>query len=839
MTGATSPGYPRVDGHAVTPLVASVVGGPDGAPVPLDPDVADTWFVADAPAIVPAADEELVLRAGGLATVATVSLGDEVLLSSESMFATHAIDLGDRLRDGGRVEIHCQALAPLLAVPRRPRARWRSRIVRDNALRWFRTPIVGRAPGFAPGPATVGPWRPLWLEHRRRLVVEVCRVRAILDGDRGVVSIDAELRPLGTRRVLGVDVVVEGITGTVVSPLAMDAAEDGRVRVHGTATIEAAERWWPHTHGSPVRYAVRLSVVLDDGPLAIESSPVGFRTISAGRAADHDIERDGIDLHVNGVRVFARGALWLPLATPADRDPAADRRATLERVRDAGMNMLRLPGTAPYEAEAFHDECDELGILVWQDAAFANLDYPFADPAFAATATAEVTALLERIGGRPSTAVVCGNSEIEQQVAMLGLPAEQWRDPFFAETVPALVANAACDAIVVPSAPFGGERPFVPGQGIANYFGVGGYRRPLSDARLAGVRFASECLAFSNVPDDAAVARVLPDSPGDVVVHHPAWKAAVPRDSGTGWDFEDVRDHYLREAGIDPDALRRVDHARYLDRSRAITGELMAAVFGEWRRPASPSGGGLILWLRDLAPGAGWGILDDHGDPKVAYHHLRRALAPVAVWLTDEGLAGVAVHVANDRPTPLDARLRLTLARDGEVRVGDASHDVHLDPHDARTFDLETLLGGFVDASWSYRFGPPGQDVIVATLEQPADDAAPAFLSQAFLFPAGRPYAVLPADRFGLTACGERLPDGRASVTVRTRRVIDGVRIVAPGLVPTDDAFAVEPGGERRILLERGTTPLADDDRPAAGTLGWLTAPDLAGRLRIPLEAEA
>ena len=88
MTGATSPGYPRVDGHAVTPLVAALVGGPDGAPVPLDPDLADTWFVADAPAMVPAADEELVLRAGGLATVATVSLGDEVLLSSESMFAT-------------------------------------------------------------------------------------------------------------------------------------------------------------------------------------------------------------------------------------------------------------------------------------------------------------------------------------------------------------------------------------------------------------------------------------------------------------------------------------------------------------------------------------------------------------------------------------------------------------------------------------------------------------------------------------------------------------------------------------------------------------------------------
>ena len=41
--------------------------------------------------------------------------------------------------------------------------------------------------------------------------------------------------------------------------------------------------------------------------------------------------------------------------------------------------------------------------------------------------------------------------------------------------------------------------------------------------------------------------------------------------------------------------------------------------------------------------------------------------------MTDEGLEGVGVHVANDGPEPLAARLRVALYRDGEQPVGEAT----------------------------------------------------------------------------------------------------------------------------------------------------------------------
>src|SRR5438270_434419 len=65
-------------------------------------------------------------------------------------------------------------------------------------------------------------------------------------------------------------------------------------------------------------------------------------------------------------------------------DPA-DYRSSLEAARDAGMNMLRVSGTMVYEGDDFYDACDALGILVWQDFMFANMDYPVDDPAFAAS----------------------------------------------------------------------------------------------------------------------------------------------------------------------------------------------------------------------------------------------------------------------------------------------------------------------------------------------------------------------------------------------------------------------------------------------------------------------
>jgi beta-mannosidase len=255
----------------------------------------------------------------------------------------------------------------------------------------------------------------------------------------------------------------------------------------------------------------------------------------------------------------------------------------------------------------------------------------------------------------------------------------------------------------------------------------------------------------------------------------------------------------------------------------------MAELMAEWRRAASPCRGALVLWWKDMLPGAGLGVLDDQGLPKVAYHYLRRALAPVAVWMVDEGVNGVGVHVANERPEPLQARLRVALYRDGETQIAQASEEIVLAPRSVCERSVEGLIGRFVDAAWAYRFGPAAGDATFASLESAAGPAT--LLSQSVMFPAGRPISRESADRLGVAASASTQADGIVRLTVRSQRLLYGVRPQAPGFTPSDDAFSIEPGGERELLLI-----------PSTGSSTFsgasISAINLAGSVRAEVQPE-
>jgi beta-mannosidase len=692
------------------------------------------------------------------------------------MFLPVRVEVGELLARN-ELAIRFASLDAVLA-PRRPRARWRVARLAHRNLRWVRTSLLGRLVGAVPTPAPVGPWRPVRLvpdavPHvlSRRLVASCPEA-----GDGGTVDVEVALRAGTATPAVTVDLAGPSVVAGRSVAATVTATDDPRVwRVRATVELDTVERWWPRTHGEQPLYAVNLGIDGRDVPLG----RVGFRTVCV------DETGGAFQIVVNDVPIFVRGACWTPV-DPVSLDPdPGELERTLRLVVDGNLNMLRVSGDTVYESDAFHDLCDELGILVWQDCMLAFADPP-ADAAWEQSFLDEVRAQLGLLTGRPSVAVVSGGSEIAQQATYAGIALDAGL-PLLTERLPAVVHEALGDVPYVPTSPWGGDVPTRPDTGVSHYYGVGAYLRGLEDARLAAPRFAAECLAFAVPPERATVDEAFggPAAAG----HRPDWKRAVFRDAGASWDFEDVRDHYVRELfGVDPMTVRYSDPERYLDLGRAACAHLYAQNFAEWRRARSSSSGGLVFYFRDFLPGAGMGLVDAYGRPKAPWYTMRRVLAPIAVTVSDEGLNGLVAHVHNDTGEALSATVHVDLYVDGELLVDSAEREVKVEARGSLEVGVDAMFDGFRDLAWSHRFGPLAYDVVVVSL---FDDSGAA-LSQDVHLPGGlgRPFE----RDLGLVAEVAGAADASGwSVVISARRLGLAVHIDGPNCL-SDNWFAVLPG---------------------------------------------
>ena len=714
------------------------------------------------------------LRFEGLASWTEIWIDGALAAESRSMFQPLALSVDAPA--GVEIALCFRALAPKLAsAPRR--SRWRPAMIQPNGLRWFRTTALGSMPGWCPPGLPTGPFRPVQRVEIDKAATAIAGIdlRTTYDGGTGTVALTVSLAtdtgripPRGVMRCAGEEAALEL---TAVGTLS------------GTLGLPGIAPWFPHTHGDPALHGLTLLL----GDETIDLGRVGFRSLAVDRGADGE----GFGLVVNDVPVFCRGACW----SSADVVTLACGRAAyepwLKLARDAGMNMIRLPGVMTYENDAFFALCDELGIMVWQEMMLANFDYPQRDAGFCTAIRFEAETLLDRMQGSPSLAVVCGGSEVFQQAAMLGAPPEAWSGPVFDDILPEVVARLRPDIAYVPNSPSGGPLPFVADKGVTHYYGVGAYLRELEDARRAQIRFAAESLAFANVPEEISLSSGHPPP----LTHHPDWKRGVPRDLGASWDFEDVRDHYLGLLyRLDPASLRREDPKRYLALSRATSAEVMEQTFAEWRRPGSPTRGALVWLLQDLAPGAGWGVIASDGEPKAAWHGLARAFRPVQVTMTDEGVNGLMIHLVNERPRPLAAHLELTCWRDGQIAVAKASRVIALEAYGSASLSAFDILGRFFDISYAYRFGPPGHDATSAALRE---EQSGVVLAETFHFPLGRGHE---RHDLGLRATLERDGEGWA-LALSCRRLAQSVHIVDVNWRPEQSWFHLAPGVTKRVVL--------------------------------------
>jgi beta-mannosidase len=577
--------------------------------------------------------------------------------------------------------------------------------------------------------------------------------------------------------------------------------------------LARVEPWWPAGCGpdpSGPRHLYELSVAMEPSGSGPErghalKKRLGFRELEV--VAAEDAAGRSLTFRVNGRDVFCKGANWVP----ADALPSRWTRDRIDGLLDsavrANMNCLRAWGGGLYESEDFYDLCDEKGILVWQDFAFACALYP-SSPAFLAEVEAEARHQVKRLMDRPSLALWCGNNE---NLGALGWFSESKRDPMryavdydrlYEGTIGSVVRELDPGRTFWPSSPCAGPGEYsdnwhADGRGDMHFWSVWHEGKDFTEYYKVKPRFCSE-FGFQSFPNPGTVASFAPE--GERNVTSPVMEHHQRHPKGNALIL-DTMSRYFRmpRGGLETLYLSQVQQAI----------AIRTAV--EYWRSLKPTCMGTLYWqLNDVWPVSSWSSLDYDGGWKLLHYEARRFFESLhlALMPKDGTIRAIAVSdEESDRGGLLTIRLRRL---DGRVAKTFETRCVARSDSATELFRVDPASLGL----------PPEESFLEArlALDEKRGPGGPERRALAFLAEPKRCSLLDP----GLAA---RIAEGSAGpeLVLRAERPAFYVAAWTPGIQGgfEDSGFHLMPGEERRLAF----VPARGAPEPAAG--------ELAAALRI------
>ena len=220
---------------------------------------------------------------------------------------------------------------------------------------------------------------------------------------------------------------------------------------HIELSAPGAERWWPRSHGTPALHECVITLH-DAAGIVLDTwtRQVGFRDIAI--VSELDAIGRSFAIHVNGERVWVRGADWIPDHTYQTEVTQGRLQERIDQAVAANMDLLRIWGGGTFESDAFYDACDRAGILVWQDLPFACASYP-EDPETAANVAAEVRDAVARLGSPSQPGRLERLQRVHLGLVRLGLAGAARGSPVGPRLLPRAGASAARRARPRPAVP--------------------------------------------------------------------------------------------------------------------------------------------------------------------------------------------------------------------------------------------------------------------------------------------------------------------------------------------------------------------------------------------------
>ncbi len=683
--GAQSPGF---DDHAWLPI--DIPGGvhrtllaagriPDPFYDQNEKDVAwmeerEWWYRM--PLTIPEAPlnegERMLLVFTGVDTFATFYLDGQEIGRSENMFRPAEFDISEQAKPGATQTLAICFHPPLLAVEDRPKGPWPENDPRTA----MRKAQYGFGWDWGPRLPTIGLWRPAELRRVRGGTitgVHLTTVELAPDARQAVVKIRVEAEPVSPQGPLSAEITLaEPGSDRRWQATVTAADEEEGLDQSVYLTIPEPKLWWTHDLGDQPLYT--LSVILKVGDRVADSTTVqaGIRTIVLDQAVDTaEPGTRFFRFFLNGVPTFAKGANWIPADSFVGAIPDARYTNLLTLARDANMTMLRVWGGGIYEHDIFYDECDRLGILVWQDFMFACAGYPENED-FAREVDLEARYQVRRLRSHPCMALWCGNNENQWITDSIywNRPKPPYGELYYNVIIPEAVATLDGSVPYWPGSPYGGDDYNSMEDGDRHNWDAWHGQFPRRFGEEPRSEFTPESVSYRRYGED--LGRFISEFGLHASPVVETLRRAIPEDqrfhhsASMDWHNKDTpknKGDMLMESvtGV-PETLED-----YIDFSQIAQADGLKFGIEHFRRRTPHCSGALVWQLNDCWPVLSWSVIDYDGFGKAGYYYLGRVFSPVLASFREEGDA-VALWITNDTRLAVTDTVTVTLgAFSGDV----------------------------------------------------------------------------------------------------------------------------------------------------------------------------